>query len=120
MTPSSGCIECAVLGDSTTASDGGACADEYTACFGDGSDACTGATDPQCCPLYDCFSACDTNMNNMIEAGAELDCLCTNDGAMCVMNQMAGTCLGDFPNGFQTAIEWETCFFDDTCPNSCG
>ena len=117
--PFSGCVECAVLGDSQWFDDGGACAEPFAACFGDGSDACAGAGDPECCQLYDCLDACDTNLNGQIEPGPELDCLCTNDGSRCAQNQASGTCLGDFPSGFQTAVDWETCI-DETCHYSCG
>ncbi len=117
VTPASGCIECAVLGDSSVASDGGECADEFAACFGDDSEACTGASDPECCPLYDCLQACDTNGNGFIDPGPELDCLCTNDGTGCAATQGPGTCAGDYPKGFQTAIAWEDCAFVIACPS---
>jgi len=118
--PYSGCMECAVLGDGFVAVDGGACADEFSACFGDGSSDCTGAGDPTCCQFYDCIDACDANSNGTIDAGSELDCLCTNDGLQCTGNSAPGTCRGDYPTGLQTAVAWEGCLYDDVCPNSCG
>jgi hypothetical protein len=118
--PDTGCLECAVLGSQYDAVDGGACADEFAACFGDGGMDCTGAGDPECCQVYDCLEACDANMNNQIDAGPELDCFCTNDGSECVQNQLPDTCLGDYPSGIQTAVEWEACLFEDVCPDSCG
>jgi hypothetical protein len=120
MDPSSGCLECAVLGDDTIASDGGECGDEYLACYGTDEN-CTGASDPECCQVVDCINACDANMNNMIESGAELDCLCTNNGTQCEQTQMAGTCLGDYPSGIQTLFAYEDCAFGpDGMSGACG
>ena len=117
--PYSGCMECAVLGNSNVATDGGACADEFAACFGDGSPECGGAGDPECCQFYDCVDACDTNGDGEIDEGLELDCLCTHDGLQCLPDSLPGTCRGDFTNGLQTAIGWESCLYQDVCPTSC-
>jgi len=118
-TPWSGCTECAVLGDSSVAVDGGACAPAFSNCFGDGSEGCAGAGEPECCPLYDCIYSCDLNNDGVIDAGAELDCFCTNDDVQCVMNQLPGTCFGDYPNGLLAAVEWDTCLYQDVCFNIC-
>ncbi len=120
FTPRSGCLECSVLGDSSTALDGGACLGAFTACFGDGSFDCPGASDPQCCPYYACIESCDGNFDGQLEPGPELDCYCLNDGVQCLQMQTPGTCLGDFPNGAATASAWEVCVIDDVCPFSCG
>jgi hypothetical protein len=122
--PTNSCLECAVLGDSTVATDGGECADEYTACWGQGDAACTGAGEPECCDLYDCVASCDANMDGFLDAGPELDCFCTNDGFQCTAQQLPGSCFGDYPDGLVVAAEWEACFFGDgvstgVCGNLC-
>src|SRR5690349_15568574 len=54
--PKEGCFECAVLGDSSVAVDGGVCYESYTQCFGTNFDCSNGNQD--CCDLIGCFDMC--------------------------------------------------------------
>jgi len=129
MDPTSGCIECSILGDSTTATDGGTCQGAYVAAYGmDGM--CTGGTGtPGACAFVDCETTCDANGNNKFDTQAEIDCFCTNDqmgaNSMCsplAMQTDTGTCLGALNAdmaGLQAEGTFENCVFTTTCPGSC-
>ncbi len=119
--PFSGCLPCAGFDDSHPASDSGACAAEFDVCFGVSMATCDGALEPQCCAYLDCEAACDVDLDGIIDPGIELDCFCTNDGeGTCSPMQLAGTCLGDFPDGRLSALGWEQCAVENVCANTCG
>jgi len=115
--PKSGCIECAAFGDSSLASDAGACALPYQQCYGTQGD-CSDGT-PDCCAFAACLDVC-----SQLPTDQEfLDCLCTNDGSSCLgvgSEQQPGTCFGDHPEGTQAYVEFYTCAVNDVCPSSCG
>jgi hypothetical protein len=115
----SGCSECAAFGQNPPALDGGACGSEYFTCFGNGG-SCASSPVPECCGIFECIDACDTNGNGLLDRPDEVDCFCVNDGAECVPNQPPGTCLGDYQDGLEAAIQWDTCLRKEVCPNSCG
>ena len=114
---SSGCRECAILGNDTLASNGGTCLDEYIGCFGY-MGSCDDGGHPDCCAFYECLIGCpednpDTTNNEF------LDCACTNDGADCTEKQEQGTCLGENRTGGQRYVAWANCLYVDACPTSC-
>lgn len=113
--PKSGCLECAALGDTSVASDGGACGQPYLACFGTEGDCSNGL--PDCCDFSSCLDACSQLPNDQF-----LDCVCTNDGNGCFdfPQQQPGTCFGDHLEGAQSYIDFYTCAVSDVCPFSCG
>jgi hypothetical protein len=114
--PSSGCLECAVIGDASTAVDGGTCQDEYITCLGT-DDLCTGGNQA-CCDMVTCLNSCP---DATIDPDGNLDCSCTNDGTSClpIEDQLPGTCLGDHPNGYNDYLNVISCIFLDTCSFSC-
>ena len=115
--PDTGCIECAVLGNATLTIDGGACLDEYTACFGPGGD-CDEGGHPGCCEFFDCLVTCPAD-DPETTADEYLDCACSNDGTDCFVEQEKGTCLGDQPAGGQRYLAWASCLLIDVCTVSC-
>lgn len=127
-TPTSGCEECAILGDDTIATNGGACANSYVACFGTDA-SCTGGQQG-CCNYSTCFTSCDTNGNGTIDAGAELACYCTvdpNDSSSCDAVQVdTSTCLGALYSddaAFTAYTSAQACLFDaisGACEAPCG
>jgi hypothetical protein len=117
MDPASGCLECSIIGDDTTASDGGECVEEYVACFGTMADCSDGNAD--CCALDDCLAACP-------EPDADFwMCACGSaDGASCdPAAAPVGTCFGDDPGpGLDLTYGqngWVTCVIG-VCETSCG
>src|SRR5262249_30268013 len=117
-TPTSGCEECAVLGDTTIASDGGSCAASYQACFGT-DPMCTGGQ-PGCCTYSNCANACDLNGDGTFD-WMELPCFCTPDTTnpnTCSATQTnTMTCLGALEANqaaFTAFMNFQTCVFDPT------
>lgn len=120
-TPSSGCAECAILGDTTVATDGGACQASYVACYGTDGEG-TGATSAECVALLGCLDACEVAHPDT-DSVEFLDCLCTNDGAACSQTQSdPDTCLGaDTGNtGLIALFAFEDCLTEEVCPVACG
>lgn len=114
---SSGCVECAVLGNGTLAVNGGACLDEYTACFGP-SGSCEEGGHPDCCAFFNCLLACPDDDPGTAK-NEFLDCACTNDGSECSAEQDNDTCLGAEPVGGQRYLAWAQCLYVDVCGSSC-
>ncbi len=114
----SGCVECAVLGNDTLALNGGACLDEYTACFGP-TGSCDEGGHPDCCAFFSCLLACPDD-DPGTDKNEFLDCACSNDGTDCVDEQDDGTCLGAEPVGGQRYFAWATCLYLDVCASACG
>jgi len=113
----SGCLECAVLGNSTLASNGGACVDEYIGCFGF-SGSCDEGGHPGCCAFFDCLVGCPDD-DPATAADEFLDCVCDNDGGDCTEMQEPTTCLGANRAGGQRYVAWATCLYVDACPTAC-
>jgi hypothetical protein len=111
VSPSSGCLECSILGDNTDALDGGQCAEAYFTCLG--QDGQCGNGEP-CCAFIDCVEGCQ-----QLPPEEQLDCICTNNGQDCLNEQQPGTCLGDHPEGLQRYIELDSCIYSQACPGSC-
>ncbi len=118
VTPSSGCVECAVLGNDGFAINGGACLDEYVGCFGPGG-TCDEGAHPECCKFFDCLVGCPED-DPGTAADELLDCACSNNGTECLVDQEKGTCLGDEPAGGERYLAWSACLFFDVCSVSCG
>jgi hypothetical protein len=119
------CVECAVLGDGSTAPDGGTCGEAYDACFGPSDDCTDAGAEPDCCAFYECVIACDADQSGELD-DRELDCFCTNqpnetEQLVCVAlsGQMPGTCLGDHAAGFELAYAYEDCVYGITAPGVC-
>jgi hypothetical protein len=114
-----GCVDCALLGDERIASNGGACFEPWAECYGPQLDVngCDGGN-PECCALDDCTSACDKNRSGVLEPGEELDCACTNDGALCAETSEPGTCAGDLPEAWRLRGVIVFCL-QATCPTAC-
>ncbi|MBM4374218.1 MAG: hypothetical protein FJ095_03965 [Deltaproteobacteria bacterium] len=121
MDPASGCFECAILGDSTTAVDGGACFDSYSQCFGTKAD-CSDAGNKSCCDFVNCIQDCPKDDPKTADVDENLNCLCTNDGMKCLMTEPTGsmTCIGKHGvPAVQDYLEFVNCVIDSTCPVSC-
>jgi len=121
MDPASGCFECAILGDSTTAVDGGACFDSYTQCFGTKAD-CSDAGNKSCCDFFNCIQDCPKDDPKTADVDENLNCLCTNDGDQCLMTEPMGsmTCIGKHGvPAVQDYLEFVDCVIDLTCQVSC-
>jgi hypothetical protein len=123
VTPSSGCLECSIIGTASTATDAGTCKQQYLTIYGnDGM--CTGGQ-PSVCAYQTCASQCDPS--TQFTTQAQWDCLCTNDKmgskSTCTMMQTdTNTCLGklaaDKP-AVMALVTFEDCVFKTACPTSC-
>lgn len=122
MDPASGCFECSIIGDDTTAVDGGACVEDYLACFGQAGDCSDG--NPDCCAFDDCATACPDDDPATATVDENLECLCTpdtTDPTVCAATSMPGTCIGDHPTGTEDYLTFLFCVVGDTgvCAVSC-
>lgn len=121
MDPASGCFECAIIGDSTTAVDGGSCFDAYKQCFGTKAD-CSDAGNKACCDFSQCVADCPDDNMATADKDENLDCICTNDGSKCTGMEPMGstTCIGKAGTpAVQDYLDFVNCVIDATCPNSC-
>ena len=128
MTPSSGCLECSVIGTSMTATDGGKCLSSYKAAYG--TDAmCTGGQ-AGVCTYLNCRKTCDPTL--MFTTKAQLDCVCTNNAtaapyslSQCLpyaMQTNPQTCRGALYANMPAYMAYaaaQTCIAQ-TCAMSCG
>lgn len=115
--PNSGCIECAVLGSTNLATNGGACFDEYVSCFGPGG-TCDAGGHPSCCRFFQCLVDCPQDDPATVE-DEYTDCACTNEGGECLVEQSKDTCLGKDPAGGERYLAWAGCLLLDVCAVSC-
>jgi hypothetical protein len=120
-----GCLDCALTDDPTVASDAGVCLDSYETCFGtDPATACGTGGDPACCSFVDCLNACPADDPATADVDENLNCICTNDGTQCTMDQTdPNTCLGA-DGGLQGAQEYiaiiDCLFGQDGMSGTCG
>ena len=123
VTPSSGCLECSIIGTPSDATDAGTCLQQYLAIYGSMGD-CTGGQ-PSVCTYQKCAESCDPTAQFTTQA--QWDCLCTNDKmgskSMCAMMQTdTNTCLGKLVAdkvAVTALVTFEDCVLKTVCPTSC-
>jgi hypothetical protein len=110
-TPTSGCFECAVFGDTTLAENGGACSDLYVECVGTSRD-CSDAGNPDCCELAACVRACP-NDDPSTPNDELFDCECTNNGSQCIEEPSGSTtCVAGHSAGLNDLTALGSCVLE--------
>jgi hypothetical protein len=98
-----GCTDC----QNCAQDPGGECNSLATTCDGNA----------ECGAFLDCVDACPADDASTPDVDENFDCLCTNDGSSCTANQMAGTCVGDHPDGVDDASALFGCVLGDDTTN---